>query len=43
MLAGIEVDVKSKALKDILLHIFDGVEGLGLNKTPPVVREPGPS
>ncbi|ESZ91435.1 AAA family ATPase [Sclerotinia borealis F-4128] len=35
MLASTEVDIKSIWLRDILLDIFDGVEGLSLNKTPP--------
>lgn len=40
MLASTEVDIRSIWLKDILLEIFDGVEGLSLNKTPPTVRKP---
>jgi hypothetical protein len=38
MLAGVEVDIKSNGLKLVLLDIFDGVEGLELNKSPPMVR-----
>ncbi|TGO74247.1 hypothetical protein BELL_0297g00120 [Botrytis elliptica] len=34
MLAATEVDIKSGLLKEVLLEIFDGVEGLSLNKTP---------
>lgn len=37
MLAGTQVDIKSNLLKDLLLEIFAGVDGLELNKTPPVV------
>ena len=37
MVASTEVDIKSTPLRDILLEIFEGVEGLQLNKTPPVV------
>ena len=37
MVAGTEVDVKSTQLRDVLLEIFEGVEGLQLNKTPPMV------
>lgn len=37
MLAGTEVDIKSNILRDLLLEIFAGVDGLELNKTPPVV------
>lgn len=36
MVASTEVDIKSMPLRDILLEIFEGVEGLQLNKTPPV-------
>ncbi|KAF7954840.1 uncharacterized protein EAE97_000099 [Botrytis byssoidea] len=36
MLAETEVDIKSVLLKEVLLEIFDGVEGLSLNKTPPM-------
>ncbi|KAF5879131.1 putative aaa family atpase protein [Botrytis fragariae] len=36
MLAATEVDIKSVLLKEVLLEIFDGVEGLSLNKTPPM-------
>ncbi|CAG8959829.1 hypothetical protein HYFRA_00001737 [Hymenoscyphus fraxineus] len=35
MVADTEIDVKSSVLKDALLEIFEGVEGLGLNKSPP--------
>ncbi len=37
MLAKTEVDIKSNLLKDLFLDIFAGVDGLELNKTPPVV------
>lgn len=37
MVAGIEVDIRSAALKELLLEIFEGVEGLKLNKSPPMV------
>lgn len=40
MVVGVEVDIKSSALKALLDEIFVGVEGLRLNKTPPVVRPP---
>lgn len=40
MLAATEVDIKSVPLKEVLLEIFNGVEGLSLNKTPPMVRKP---
>jgi hypothetical protein len=40
MVAGVEVDIKSPALKAILDEIFAGVDGLRLNKTPPVVCWP---
>lgn len=36
MLAATEVDIKSVPLKEVLLEIFNGVEGLSLNKTPPM-------
>ena len=32
-----EIDIKSELLKDALSEIFEGVEGLQLNETPPVV------
>jgi hypothetical protein len=35
--SGIEIDIKSALLKDALSDIFEGVEGLQLNETPPVV------
>lgn len=38
--AGTEIDIKSPTLKDILAEIFVDVEGLKLNKTPPVVCLP---
>ncbi|KAF2132112.1 P-loop containing nucleoside triphosphate hydrolase protein [Dothidotthia symphoricarpi CBS 119687] len=34
---GTEIDVKSTLLKDALSEIFEGVEGLTLNESPPVV------
>ncbi|KAF7904687.1 hypothetical protein EAF00_002021 [Botryotinia globosa] len=34
MLAATEVDIKSGLLKEVLLEIFNDVEGLSLNKTP---------
>ncbi|PQE29410.1 AAA family ATPase protein [Rutstroemia sp. NJR-2017a WRK4] len=37
MHASTEIDVKSTLLKDTLLEIFAGVDGLDLNKTPPMV------
>ena len=37
MLAETEVDIKSSLLRDLFLEIFAGVDGLKLNKTPPVV------
>ena len=41
MLAKTEVDIKSNLLKDLFLDIFTGVDGLELNKTPPVVGRIG--
>ena len=35
--SGTEIDIKSELLKDALADIFEGVEGLQLNETPPVV------
>jgi hypothetical protein len=35
--SGTEIDIKSELLRDALADIFDGVEGLQLNETPPVV------
>jgi len=40
IVASVEVDIKSEALKVILDEIFEGVDGLRLNKTPPVVCLP---
>jgi hypothetical protein len=37
MVASIELDIRSAPLKDVLLEIFKGVEGLQLNKSPPMV------
>lgn len=37
MLAGTEIDIKSKLLGKLFLEIFADVEDLELNKTPPVV------
>jgi len=37
MHSSTEIDVKSTLLRDALLKIFEGVEGLELNKTPPLV------
>jgi hypothetical protein len=34
--SGTEIDIKSNLLKNALTHIFEGVEGLQLNETPPV-------
>lgn len=34
---GTEIDIKSTLLKDALADIFDGIEGLQLNETPPVI------
>lgn len=34
---GTEIDIKSTLLKDALAEIFDGIEGLQLNETPPVI------
>jgi hypothetical protein len=34
---GIEIDIKSTLLKDALADIFDGIEGLQLNETPPII------
>ncbi|KUJ10193.1 P-loop containing nucleoside triphosphate hydrolase protein [Mollisia scopiformis] len=38
LVAAIEVDIKSPALKEVLDEIFEGVEGLRLNKTPPIAE-----
>jgi hypothetical protein len=40
IVASIEVDIKSSLLNDVLLDINEDVEGLSLNKTPPMVRSP---
>ena len=37
MVAETKVDIKSTLLKDVLLEIFNGAEGLELHKSPPVV------
>jgi hypothetical protein len=34
---GIEIDIKSTLLKDALADIFEGIEGLQLNETPPII------
>jgi hypothetical protein len=34
---GIEIDIKSTLLKDALAKIFEGIEGLQLNETPPII------
>lgn len=34
-----EIDIKSTLLKDALLDIFEGVEGLTLNESPPMVSQ----
>ncbi|KAH7406173.1 P-loop containing nucleoside triphosphate hydrolase protein [Phaeosphaeria sp. MPI-PUGE-AT-0046c] len=34
---GTEIDIRSSLLKDALADIFDGIEGLQLNETPPVI------
>ncbi|OAL05850.1 P-loop containing nucleoside triphosphate hydrolase protein [Phaeosphaeriaceae sp. SRC1lsM3a] len=34
---GTEIDIKSTLLKDALADIFDGIEGLQLNETPPII------
>lgn len=38
MVASTEVDIKSNLLRDVLLEIWNGVEGLQLNKTPPMIN-----
>ena len=37
MLASTEIDIKSKLLENLLLEIFADIEGLELDKTPPMV------
>lgn len=37
LVAYTEVDIKSGPLSTLLQEIFEGVEGLTLNKTPPMV------
>jgi hypothetical protein len=34
---GTEIDIKSTLLKDALADIFEGIEGLQLNETPPII------
>jgi hypothetical protein len=34
---GTEIDIKSSLLKDALADIFEGIEGLQLNETPPII------
>jgi hypothetical protein len=34
---GTEIDIKSTVLKEALADIFEGIEGLQLNETPPVI------
>jgi hypothetical protein len=34
---GTEIDIKSSRLKDALAKIFEGIEGLQLNESPPVI------
>jgi hypothetical protein len=34
---GIEIDIKSQLLRDALADIFEGVEGLQLNESPPII------
>ncbi|KAF2455506.1 hypothetical protein BDY21DRAFT_66848 [Lineolata rhizophorae] len=38
MVGGIEVDIKSPGLKEVMANIYEGVEGLHLNKTPPMAN-----
>ena len=40
MLSHVEVDIKSDYLKEIFLEIFKDVDGLELNREPPMVRYP---
>lgn len=35
--SGTEIDIKSEPLKDALADIFEGIEGLQLNETPPII------
>src|SRR5205814_1507769 len=34
---GTEIDIKSTLLKDALAEIYEGIEGLQLNESPPVI------
>ncbi|KAH7078251.1 P-loop containing nucleoside triphosphate hydrolase protein [Paraphoma chrysanthemicola] len=35
--SGTEIDIKSEHLKDALTNIFEGIEGLQLNESPPII------
>jgi hypothetical protein len=37
MVSGVEIDIRSPLLQKVFQELYKGVEGLGLNKSPPVV------
>lgn len=39
MVSHVEIDIRSPLLQDLFRDLFKNVEGLDLNKTPPMVRQ----